>query len=118
MGLKTNLDAVESFAVVLERLCYVFGLKLSVIAIYHDPVGRAIAFNSNGALHFNVHFFCALHYGKDDSLTSACYSYWFVVMSHELAHNFVSAHNRDHGFYTECYCMSYLPKLLTLLSSK
>jgi len=115
--LQANSDAVESFAVVLEHLAYVFGLKLSSIAIYHDPVGQAIAFNSNRALHFNVHFFCSLHYGQNESEISACYSYWYVTMSHELAHNFVSAHNKDHGFYTESYCTMYLPKLLALLSN-
>jgi hypothetical protein len=115
--LNNNLDAVESFAAILERLCYIFGLKLSSIAIYHDPSAQAIAFNLNSALHFNVHYFSALHYGNDDSQTSACYSYWFVTMSHELAHNFVSPHNKDHAFYTESYCTTYLPKLMALLSN-
>ena len=41
--LKENVDAVESFAVVLERLCSkCFDLPLQSIAIYHDPSGTAI----------------------------------------------------------------------------
>eukprot|EP00980_Cylindrotheca_fusiformis_P030606 scaffold25091_cov147-Cylindrotheca_fusiformis.AAC.6 len=116
MFLEANFDAVESFAVVLERLCDVYSLKLSSIAIYHDPVGQSIAFNRNRALHFNVHFFNALHYGNDGTGDSACYSYWFVTFAHELAHHFVSAHNREHGYYTESYCTLYLPKLLSMLT--
>lgn len=115
--LQANFDAVESFAVVLERLCDVYGLQLTSIAIYHDPVGQSIAFNRNRALHFNVHFFNALHFGNSGNQGSACYSYWFVTFAHELAHHFVSAHNREHGYYTESYCTLYLPKLLTILSN-
>jgi hypothetical protein len=114
--LEVNFDAVETFAVVLERLCDVYGLKLSSIAIYHDPVGQSIAFNRNRALHFNVHFFNALHFGNNGNQDGACYSYWFVTFAHELAHHFVSAHNREHGYYTESYCTLYLPKLLAVLS--
>lgn len=115
--LRDNADCFESFAVVLEQLSLVFGLSLKSVALYHDPTGKAIAFNSNaGALHFNVHYYNAIHFSKGDQ-GSACYSYWFVVFAHELAHNFVSAHNKDHGFYTEHYCMLYLPKLLGILSN-
>lgn len=112
----SHLDAVESFAVVLERLSDVYGIKLSSVAIFHDSVGSTIAFNANRALYFNLHFFCALHYGENGSPNSDCYSYWFVTFAHELAHHFVSAHNRAHAFYTESYCTMYMPKLLTMLS--
>mmetsp|Transcript_24134 Transcript_24134/g.59049 ORF Transcript_24134/g.59049 Transcript_24134/m.59049 type:complete len:1833 (-) Transcript_24134:1433-6931(-) len=113
---RSHLDAVESFAVVLERLSDVYGIKLNSVAIYHDSVGNSIAFNANRALYFNLHFFCALHYGENGSQDSDCYSYWFVTFAHELAHHFVSAHNRAHAFYTESYCTTYMPKLLTMLS--
>jgi len=113
---RSHMDAVESFAVVLERLSDVYGIKLNSVAMYHDSVGNSIAFNANRALYFNLHFFCALHYGENGSANSDCYSYWFVIFAHELAHHFVSAHNRAHAFYTESYCTMYMPKLLTMLS--
>jgi hypothetical protein len=112
-----NLEAVECFAVVLERLCHVFGLEKFAIAIFHDPSGGTIAFNSNRALHFNVRFFYALHYLPGKAFSAECYSYWFVTTAHELAHHVVSAHNKEHGFYTESYVALYLPKLVALLSS-
>jgi hypothetical protein len=115
--LAEHQTSLESFSVVLERLCSVFGLKLGSIAIFYDPSGGTIAFNSNRALHFNLRFFHALHFLQDNKhLSSECYSYWFVTTAHELAHHIVSAHNKDHGFYTESYMSLYLPKLVRLLS--
>jgi hypothetical protein len=114
--LTEHQSSLESFALVLERLCSVFGLKLGSIAIFHDPLGGTIAFNSNRALHFNLRFFHALHFLQSKHLSSECYSYWFVTTAHELAHHIVSAHNKEHGFYTESYMTLYLPKLIELLS--
>lgn len=114
--LRENQTSVEAFSLILERLCSVFGLKLATIAIFHDPAGGTIAFNSNRALHFNVRFFHALHFLQNKHHSSECYSYWFVTTAHELAHHIVSAHNKEHGFYTESYMTLYLPKLIDLLS--
>lgn len=45
--MRTNIDAIESFAVVLERLCSgCFDLPMRSIAIYHDPTGNAIGKSS------------------------------------------------------------------------
>lgn len=90
--MSLHYDAVESFAVVMERLCDVFELRLTSIAIYHDPTGNAIAFNSNGSIYFNLRYFYSLHYAKDFHRSRACYSYWYVVMCHELAHNMEGPH--------------------------
>lgn len=114
--LRGHVDALESFAVVVERLCGVFGLSLSTVAIFHDPTGGVIAFNQNRALHFNLRFFHSLHYSRDLHNSRECYSYWFVTFCHELAHHMASGHNREHGFYTESYISLYLPKVIALLS--
>lgn len=114
--LKEHVDALESFAVVLERLCGIFGLSLRTVAIFHDPTGGVIAFNLNRALHFNLRFFYALHYSTNQHNSRACYSYWFVTFCHELAHHMASGHNKEHGFYTESYVSLYLPKIITLMS--
>ena len=83
------------------------------VAIYHEPNGNTIAFNSNKALYFNLRFFCALHQNHVDS---ACYSYWYMTFAHELAHNLVSAHNKEHGSFTENIAALYLPDFVKLLS--
>ncbi|KAL7463127.1 hypothetical protein ACHAXS_003508, partial [Conticribra weissflogii] len=113
--LSENFDAVDLFADILENLCLVYRLNTSTVAVYYDPTGNTIAFNSNKSLYFNLRFFCALHRRNVDS---ACYSYWFTVMAHELAHNLCTAHNKEHGKYTESFVMLYLPGLTKLLSTK
>ena len=111
--LSQNFNAVERFSVVIHHLTDVFKLHLRTVAIYHEPNGNTIAFNSNKALYFNLRFFCALHQNHVDS---ACYSYWYMTFSHELAHNLVSAHNKEHGSFTENIAALYLPDFVKLLS--
>jgi len=83
--LQSHEDAVEKFALVLTRLAEVYEVDKKSIAIFHDPCGGTIAFNSNRSLHFNVRYFHALHYlqNKHDSFES--YSYWFTVVAHEVS---------------------------------
>ncbi len=113
--LHEQFHAVESFADVLQNLAVVFGVDLASIAIFHDFDGGAIAFNSNRSMYFNLRFFFTLHYTRGARSSRGCYSYWYVTFSHELAHHFVGNHNKEHGFYTECFTMTYLPKLMSLL---
>ena len=112
--LSNNFDAVDNFSVVIGHLVQIFKLKISSVAIYYDPNGNTIAFNSNKAFHFNLRFFHALH--RHDWNSKGCYSYWFTVFCHELAHNLVSAHNKEHGKYTESIVMLYLPALIDFLA--
>mmetsp|Transcript_21806 Transcript_21806/g.64300 ORF Transcript_21806/g.64300 Transcript_21806/m.64300 type:complete len:720 (+) Transcript_21806:4029-6188(+) len=113
--LAEHFHAVDVFARVLQNLCEeVYSLRLSSVAIYHDPMGNTIAFNSNKSLHFNLRYFTSLHFRPHVPPESSCYSYWFTTMAHELAHNLVSAHNKDHGYYTESYVTLFLPKLAAL----
>jgi hypothetical protein len=116
--LRLHPHVVEAFSQVLGRLCGVYGLSPSTVAIFHDARGGTIAFNANRALHFNVRFYHSLHFdGRDGGSSSAdCHCYWFVTMAHELAHHMVSAHNKEHGFYTESYVTMYLPKLVAVLN--
>lgn len=96
--MRENEVSLKSFADVLHSLCVgVFGLKVPSLAIYHDPAGTTIAFNRGKALHFNLRFFHALHFLANKQETRECYSYWFVVICHELAHNLVHGHNKEHG---------------------
>ena len=115
--LLQNDLVIETFAVVLEHLCGVYGLPRTSLAMFHDPNGGTIAFNAGKALHCNIRFFYALFFSKGLHTSSDCYSYWFVTFAHELAHHLVSAHNREHGFYTESYVTKYLPKFVALLAS-
>lgn len=112
--LSNNFDAVDNFSVVIGHLVQIFKLNIATVGIYYDPNGNTIAFNSNKAFHFNLRFFNALH--KHDWNSKSCYGYWYVVFCHELAHNLVSAHNKEHGKYTESIVMLYLPALIDFLA--
>lgn len=111
--LSKNFDSVERFSVVVQHLATVFKLHLRTTAIYYDPNGGTIAFNSNRSLHFNLRFFCNVH---QNNANKACYSYWYMVFAHELAHNLVTAHNKEHGSFTESIASLYLPDFVMLLS--
>mmetsp|Transcript_21688 Transcript_21688/g.60192 ORF Transcript_21688/g.60192 Transcript_21688/m.60192 type:complete len:2095 (+) Transcript_21688:3009-9293(+) len=114
--LLKNAEAVESFALVLANLCKVFGLDLASVSIFNEPGGRSIAFNLNRALYFNLRFYYALHFLPGNRFSPECYSYWYITMAHELSHNLVSGHNKEHGFYTESFATKYMPKLVELLA--
>ena len=79
--LKANVRAVKTFSSVLETLCEVYSLNIHSVAIYYEPSGRTIAFNSNKALYFNLRLFSHLHYHEDGPLSGECYSYWFSKYS-------------------------------------
>lgn len=115
--IRKNWAAVDQFATVLRDLCKIYDMDGKCVAIYYEDGGRTIAFNSSGALYFNLRFFCALHVYQDGIVKSECYSYWFTVMAHELAHNLAKGHDKQHGQLTETYVMVYLPKLMTALRS-
>jgi len=111
--LSQNFNAVERFSIVIQNLANVYKLHVRTVAIYYEPTGNTIAFNSNKALYFNFRFFCALH---KNNIDSSCYSYWYMTFAHELAHNLVTAHNKEHGSFTESIAALYLPDFVKLLS--
>lgn len=117
--LMDNWDAVECFSIVLHNLCSVFRLHAKCVAIMHEDAGGTIAFNASGALFFNVRFFHALHYkGCVDGvmgMKSACYTYWFTTMAHELAHNIRREHDRTHGYVTEVFVKMHMLELSAAL---
>jgi hypothetical protein len=112
--ISDNFECVDKFAVVIGHLVQIFQLNISSVAIYYDGGGNTIAFNSHKAFHFNLRFFHALH--RHEWNSRGCYSYWFTVFCHELAHNLVSAHNKEHGKYTESIITLYLPSFVDFLS--
>lgn len=116
--LAQHSGAVEAFGAVLTQLAHVYDLPLASIAIFHEPGGNTIAFNRGRSVFYNLRFFYALHYRNGQQPPAAdCYSYWYITTAHELSHNLVSAHNKEHGFYTENYASLYLPKLAVLMAS-
>lgn len=113
--LDNNMPMIDTFGVILQSLSEVYSLKLDAVAMFHEAGGRSIAFNLSGALYFNIRFYAALHHHAERHPDNACYAYWYTTMAHELAHNLVKAHNKEHGYYTESYVSNFLPQLLGVL---
>ena len=97
---------VEHLWIVLEYIYLRLGLthyrhKFSAIFISQDT--SLVAFNYNGLIMFNAAA-CMLTMEKPTAI-----SYWFVVLCHELAHNKIPYHGKDHASLTESLIQRLLP---------
>jgi hypothetical protein len=76
---------------------------------YWDLTGDTIAFNRGKSLFFNAKYYMGLHYPKRDTRESKeAYFYWFMIFCHELAHNFVHAHNASHEFWMTSFAQEFM----------
>ncbi|RCH80073.1 hypothetical protein CU098_001001, partial [Rhizopus stolonifer] len=109
-------QAMARFKQILTQLSQVFDLPLKTIQIFYDPEGPTIAFNLSGSLFMNLRYFLALHdytnQTEEASRRKEALIYWFMTLCHELAHNFVSAHNSEHEFYMSSFAENYLESLM------
>lgn len=116
--LANNIAGLTRFADVLKNVAEVFSLSLTSLHIFFDSRSKSIAFNMNGALFCNYHYFKQLHEksllsgGDADSATI----YWWVTLCHELAHNLVQDHSSQHSFYTEEFVQQYLARLVSKMA--
>ena len=103
-------SALNLFANILLDCGQVFSLPRASLHIFYDEHGSTIAFNRQGSLFCNFRFFEQLHLkglqeeqqrqGQGVTHTSEALIYWFVVLSHELAHNLVADHSAEHSYWT------------------
>lgn len=117
------MKEADRFAHVLRAVNYIFtddggnsSVPWSAFHLFWDS-GSVIAFNSGGALFFNLAFFVEGNAlvssrvpGASPWYPEAQLDYWFPVAAHELAHNFVAPHGVAHSHYTESYIQKYLPR--------
>lgn len=119
--LQQHSAAINAFAALLLDVGGIFLLPRASIHIYYNPTGGTIAFNSNGSIFCNLRFFLQLHHTAWQGSAGAAVdkkdaaAYWWVTLCHELAHNLVSEHSARHGYYTESFTITYLPKMMALL---
>lgn len=113
---RDESPAAMSSSLVLSNSSTKTGLPWSAFHIFWD-LGSVIAFNSGGALFFNLAYFVngnALVPGRRPGTgpwyPSAQLDFWFPVAAHELAHNFVAPHGVAHSHFTESYIQKFLPR--------
>lgn len=110
-------QAMSRFSSVLTDLAKVFQLPLKTIQIYYDGEGPTIAFNLSGSLFMNLRYYLALHEARNKeeeaSKRKEALIYWFMTLCHELAHNFVLAHNSEHEFYMSSFAENYLEAFMS-----
>ncbi|CAO3637571.1 unnamed protein product [Mucor hiemalis] len=113
--------AMSRFTSVLKDLSVVFRLKLNTIQIFYDKEGPTIAFNLSGSLFMNLRYYLALHETtkpeEEASKRKEAMIYWFMTLCHELAHNFVAAHNSEHEFYMSSFAENYLEALIVYFNT-
>jgi len=109
-------SSIDTFGFLLLDLGSIFGIPPQTLHIFIDERGQTIAFNQSGALFCNYHFFAQLHektFGSSTEGRVDALSYWWVVLSHELAHNLVKEHGAQHSFYAESFCQQYFGKVMS-----
>ena len=113
--IQSQSPALDQFSRILLICAEVFELEKSSLNIFYSTGTKSIAFNYNGSLFCNFHFFSELHQPGFAAATAEAQTeaaiYWFVVLCHELAHNLVSAHDSKHSFYTESFVQQYFSKM-------
>lgn len=80
--------------------------KICSLNLFYDE-SETIAFNLNSRLFFNCY-----HYNPSIG-TVGCYSYYFTIFCHELAHNFESGHNDRHNSAILKLQTKYLPPFIS-----
>lgn len=110
-----NGHQINNFASVLLDIAAIFNISQKTLHIFYDPKGATIAFNLNGALFFNFHWYKQLHAALSETsrdMRIQTVAYWWVVFCHELAHNLVSEHSAQHSFYAESFAQQYFGKVM------
>ncbi|KAI3659144.1 hypothetical protein MP638_006834 [Amoeboaphelidium occidentale] len=118
-------------------------IHIFVDGIY-DHTSTAVAFNAGGSLFFNYRYFILMHLNmlaklnlagspvtsytdprllQDTSNTLVDISklpqqpfyYWYLVYCHELAHQFVSAHDSNHEHFLSAFAETYMSQFMFML---
>ncbi|EER28951.1 hypothetical protein CPC735_036570 [Coccidioides posadasii C735 delta SOWgp] len=98
---KTHEAALIHFASILMDCASIFGLRKDSISVFCEPNGKTIAFNHQGSIFCNFHYFQNLHLAKvTEGSRADTLVYWWTIFCHELAHNIVELHNSEHSYYT------------------
>lgn len=123
----------QRFSFVLHTLTQtVFShLKWDAVNIFLDETSATIAFNTHGALFFNLTYFVwnsvtatrmpgtklrGWGSGADEWDVLKQLNYWFPIVAHEVAHNLANSHGVTHNHFMESYIQTYMPNMIEVSS--
>jgi hypothetical protein len=117
--LGQHAAGLQAFASLLRDVGNVFNIPANTLNIFHEVKGKTIAFNRQGSIFCNYHYFLELHEKQlasgDLNDYGTVFVYWWVILCHELAHNLVGDHSSNHSYYTEGFVSTYFGKVVTWL---
>lgn len=122
------MQEADRFSYILRLVAYIYGdgsssLPWQTFHLFWDDSG-IIAFNSGGALFFNLSYFVEGNAlvpkrlpGSSEWYPSQQLDYWFIVAAHELAHNLALPHGASHTHFMSGYIQQYLGRYKSACSS-
>ncbi|CAI2169488.1 1796_t:CDS:2 [Funneliformis geosporum] len=116
---QSHYVRLARFVDILISIAEILQLKLEDIHVYYDDDSSKVAFNRDKALYFNFKTFLELHDEEyNNGFKDNAMYYWFVMVCHELAHNFASKHNSIHEYYLTSFVIAYIPKYIEMLKKE
>ncbi|KAG8940571.1 hypothetical protein FRC03_005367 [Tulasnella sp. 419] len=113
-------QVMERFALsILHPLETVFDLKSNSLNIFYDKDGDLIAFNKGGDLFLNIRPYEQWHdedvrKGKTENALIS----WYHTLAHQLAHDYIRYHNREHEFYFLAICEQHFLEFVKVLKTR
>ncbi|KAL4976136.1 hypothetical protein BDW66DRAFT_135694 [Aspergillus desertorum] len=119
--LTKNSVGLNMFGSILLDCADVFALRPDTVSVFYDPGSKAIGFNRSGSIFCNYYYFQQLHekamLQKSNPDRAEATVYWWVTLSHELAHNLVSDHSSAHSYYTESFVSQYFTRIAAKIAN-
>jgi hypothetical protein len=116
-----NSAGLNLFGSILLDCADVFALRPDTVNIFYDPGSKAIGFNRSGSIFCNYYYFQQLHekalLRKPNPDRAEAMVYWWVTLSHELAHNLVADHSSAHSYYTESFVSQYFTRIAAKIAN-
>ena len=110
------VSQIQDLFVLLLELHKIFSSRRQLdqqppFQVYWEPGTDVIAFNVNGELWYNA--------AKDRALQNiaARSKFWYLVICHELAHNFVHAHNSNFSQHMSEIVLTYSQRFMAVCDS-
>ncbi|KAI6097702.1 hypothetical protein EDD16DRAFT_1902480 [Pisolithus croceorrhizus] len=113
---QRKFGPLSRFADIIISLSEIYRISTDTLCVFYDVSGGRIAFNCEGVIYLNLHYFEVWH---DEQVMNGnrqnAQMSWFLALAHEIAHNVTKQHNSDHEFWFSAICEAHLVAFSRLL---